>query len=154
MADAINVQPAFAKQIGDVDQVIQFEIRIRKFLKPCRILLVVINGNSGRQVEISGVAARPAEKKQHPALVVEDLHIFKRGVDHVETAILINGGPFGPDETADLIAMEPDGAEPPAIGGEAFDPEVKGIGDKEITGGADRYMGRLEKLAFLADGFN
>ena len=78
MPEAINIQHVFTKHIGHVNKVFQFEIRIRKFLEIPYI--VVINGNSGRKVEIARAVAWTAEKEQYSALIVKYLYIFKRGI--------------------------------------------------------------------------
>ena len=81
MPEAINIKHIFAKHIGHVDNIFQFEIRIRECLEiRC---IVVIDGNPGRKVEIARTAARTAEKEQYSALNVKYLYIFKRGIGHI-----------------------------------------------------------------------
>ena len=48
MPEAINIQQVFAKHVAHVNKVLQFEIRIRKFLKKRRI--AVIDSNSCRKI--------------------------------------------------------------------------------------------------------
>ena len=62
MPEAIHIQQVFAKHIGHVYKVIQFEIGMCKFLE--NRCIVVINGNSGRKVEIARTIGQAIERDE------------------------------------------------------------------------------------------
>ena len=45
--------------------------------------------------ELPGCGPLLAKIHQHPALAVEDLHVFKLGIDHINVAQRIGGDPLG-----------------------------------------------------------